>query len=223
MPDWNRLFESPQNILRHPDPLAVELSQTLRRGSRVLDLGCGGGRHLIALAEAGHRVAGMDIAPRGLEHCREWLASSSLEAELVLGDFRSPLPFNGSIFDAVLSIKTINHGDLEDIRQVFEEITRITRPGGRFVGSVISSEDARYGDGEQIAEHTFVHDRPPEDGVPHHYVTEAALRGHLRGFTTVDLSLIERVVNVDEPIFGQYRFREGVAPVLRHWNFKTLK
>jgi SAM-dependent methyltransferase len=223
MPDWNQLFDNPHNILRQVDPLAAELSRTLRRGARVLDLGCGGGRHLIALAEAGHRVTGMDIAPRGLEHCREWLAAVDLEAELVLGDFRRPLPFEDSSFDAVLSIKVINHGTPEDIHQVFGEVTRITRPGGRFVGSVISSEDARYGDGEQIAEHTFVHDRPPEDGVPHHYFTEASLRGHLRGFTTVDLSLIERVVSPEEPVFGQYRFREGVAPVLRHWNFKTLK
>ena len=223
MPDWNELFQDAANVLQTPDAVAVELAETLGRGSRVLDLGCGGGRHLVVLAAAGHHAVGLDLAPRGLEISRDRLASLDLSSELILGDFRTPLPFRDAVFNAVLSIKTVNHGTAEEIRGVFAEITRITRPGGRFVGSVISTLDARYGDGRKVGEHTFVHDRPPESGVVHHYFSEAELRDLLGGFGTVDLSLTERVVGPDEPIFGRYAFRPDVVPVLRHWNFRTLR
>ena len=223
MPDWNELFQDAANVLETPDPAVVELAETLGRGSRVLDLGCGGGRHLVVLAAAGHQAVGMDVAPRGLEISGERLARRDLSSELVLGDFRAPLPFQDAAFDAVVSIKAVNHGTSEEVRGVFAEITRITRQGGRFMGSVISTLDARYGDGRKVGEHTFVHDRPPESGVVHHYFSEAELRELLSGFTTVDLSLMERVVGPDEPIFGQYSFRPDVAPVLRHWSFQTLR
>lgn len=223
MPDWNELFRDATNVWETPDPAAVELAETLVRGSRVLDLGCGGGRHLVTLATSGHRAVGMDVAPRGLEISAGRMADRGLPSELVLADFRTPLPFRDAAFDAVLSTRTVNHATPEEVRGVFAEITRITRPGGRFVGSVISTLDARYGDGKEVAEHTFVHDRPPETGVVHHYFTEAELRGLLAGFTTVDLELLERSVSPDEPIFGKYRFRSDVAPVLRHWSFRTLR
>jgi cyclopropane fatty-acyl-phospholipid synthase-like methyltransferase len=223
MPDWNELFQDSQNVLETPEPLALELARVLRPHARVLDLGCGGGRHLTALAQAGHRTTGLDVAPKGLEICRERLADQSLRADLVLGDFRAPLPFPDATFDAVLSVKVVNHATPEEISRVFGEVTRITRPGGRFTGTAISTLDARYGDGREVAEHTFVHDRPPETGVIHHYFTEAALRRLLVGWSLVDLALTERVVSPDEPIFGRYLFRAGVAPVLCHWNFQALK
>ena len=40
-------------------------------GDPVLELGCGTGRIALALAEAGHRVTGLDISERMLERCNQ--------------------------------------------------------------------------------------------------------------------------------------------------------
>lgn len=48
-------------------------------GDPVLELGCGTGRVLLRLAEAGHRVCGLDLSPHMLARCRE--KSSGLPAE----------------------------------------------------------------------------------------------------------------------------------------------
>lgn len=222
MPDWNELFDDEANVLEAPEPLAVELASTLAPRSRVLDLGCGGGRHLCLLAEAGHHPVGTDLAPRGLSRSLAKLKSLGAVPGLVRADFRRPLPFHGAAFHAVLSIKSINHAMPEEAALAFAEATRVLRPGGRFVGSVIAATDVRCGDGQEIAERTFVHDRPPEEGVVHHYFTEAELRGLLRPFSFVDLFLVERPVDPAEPIFGRYRIREGASPFFRHWCFRAL-
>jgi SAM-dependent methyltransferase len=223
MVDWNRLFADPNNVLDVPEPLAVELAEALPPRARVLDLGCGAGRHLPLMVWRGLVTVGVDVAPNGLARSRERLESLDLTAHLVRGDFRRPLPFPDRAFDAVLTVKTVNHGMPEDGARAFHEAGRVLRPGGRLVAIVISDRDARFGDGEEIAERTFVHRSPPEAGVPHHYFTEAELRRLLAGFSFVDLSLTERYVSPAEPIFGRYRFRPGVAPWLRHWHIRAVR
>ncbi len=223
MPDWNELFRDDRNVIESPEPIAMELAATLAPRSRVLDLGCGAGRHLAALAEASHRAIGVDLATEGLARCRRRLEGETLPAILARADFRRPLPFRDASFDAVLAIKSINHARPEEVALAFAEALRVLRVGGRFVASVIASTDARCGDGREIAERTFVHDRPPEEGVVHHYFTEAELRSLLSPCAFVDLFLVERYVSPDEPIFGQYRFREGAAPFFRHWCCRAIR
>src|SRR5271163_421573 len=59
-------------------------------GDPVLELGCGTGRITLALAEAGHRVTGLDISERMLERCNQKRAGLRTEARermhLVQGD-----------------------------------------------------------------------------------------------------------------------------------------
>jgi cyclopropane fatty-acyl-phospholipid synthase-like methyltransferase len=57
-----------------------------RGARRVLDLGCGAGRHLVYLAREGFEMHGMDIAENGLAHAQRWLESESLAAELIKSD-----------------------------------------------------------------------------------------------------------------------------------------
>ena len=58
---------------------------------RVLDIGCGGGRHLVPLIERGVEVTGLDISPGALSVCRERGAEA-----LILGDvIQAPMPARG--------------------------------------------------------------------------------------------------------------------------------
>lgn len=60
----------------------------LGRGASVLDVGCGDGRHLRALAPRGVRGTGVDVAPGLVEAGRAAAAADGVEVELLVGDAR---------------------------------------------------------------------------------------------------------------------------------------
>jgi len=61
-----------------------------QQGGPILELGCGTGRVLLALARAGHRIAGLDLSAAMLNQCRKKLQSESPgvreRVRLILGD-----------------------------------------------------------------------------------------------------------------------------------------
>ncbi len=99
---------------------------------KVLDLGCGRGRHAIALAKLGYEVHGLDLSDRALEIARERAAAQGLAIRFVKGDMRVPLQER---FDMVTSLFT-SFGYFEsssDDRLVLESVAQMLKPGGRFV------------------------------------------------------------------------------------------
>ena len=60
-------------------------SKFLRPSDRVLLVGCGGGRDLVALCSRGHDVSGIDLSPAAVESARAHLARRGLAAQLRVG------------------------------------------------------------------------------------------------------------------------------------------
>jgi SAM-dependent methyltransferase len=107
----------------------------LQPGQRVLDVGCGPGRHARALAERGIEVVGVDISPRFVEVAADGAPAG---ASFVVGDARA-LAFNGE-FDAVISLCQGGFGLVrEEDPSVLAGITRALRPGGRVALTAFSA------------------------------------------------------------------------------------
>jgi len=73
----------------------------LKPGDRILVVGCGTGRDLIALLKLGHRVEGLDVAPRAVALARQMLETERLAAELYTGAIEAvalPGRFDAFIF-----------------------------------------------------------------------------------------------------------------------------
>lgn len=104
----------------------------LPRYQRVLEVGCGGGSSLTAMARgcAPSRLVGLDIDERLLALAKERLAQAGVHAELVHGDVRR-LPFADASFDLVFDFGTSYH--IARPREGLREIARVLRPGGRCV------------------------------------------------------------------------------------------
>jgi SAM-dependent methyltransferase len=114
-------------------PLAEAMLET---GEIVLDLGSGGGFDaLLAVKEVGPtgRVIGVDMTPEMLDRARKNAASAgATNVEFRAGDIEAlPVP-NGSV-DVVISNCVINL--VPDKAQVYREVARVLRPGGRMVVS----------------------------------------------------------------------------------------
>jgi SAM-dependent methyltransferase len=108
----------------------------LQPGMRVLDVGCGPGRHAHALAERGLVVHGVDVSPRFIELARE--QAESPNAAFEVGDARD-LRFDRE-FDLVMSLCQGGFGLVgEDDAAVLDGMARAVKPTGRVVLSAFSS------------------------------------------------------------------------------------
>ena len=101
-------------------------------GVRVLDVGCGEGRHLEALPPGGARLYGVDFD-------RASLASARRFAFVLGGDLRA-LPLSSACVDAAFCwYSTLFVFDEEGNRQALGEVARVLRAGGRFLFQTVNA------------------------------------------------------------------------------------
>lgn len=134
-------FHSEEEARR--ETAAVRELLGLAQSDRILDLACGWGRHLTLLAEAGHRVTGLDGSLPLLRRVRRGrradlpdrpTAARVVEAPLVAADMLR-LPLADRTFDVVLNLATslgLFLADSEAVRAL-GEMRRVLRPRGRLL------------------------------------------------------------------------------------------
>ena len=111
--------------------LAIEgVAPAMREGSRLVDLGCGGGQLCVHAANLGWSTVGVDNAPGMIEESKTNAGELEIEWRVAAYD-ESELP--ASEFDAVTAMGLIEY--LPDDDGLFGEAARLLQPGGRFAVS----------------------------------------------------------------------------------------
>jgi SAM-dependent methyltransferase len=118
-----------------PEPWEWERRRALllsdaRPGERVLDLGCGAGRFVAALRDAGADPVGVELADAALERARRNVPG----ADLRLLEPDGTLPLEHASIDLVWCSEVLEH--VADTAQVLLEARRVLRPGGRLLVTV---------------------------------------------------------------------------------------
>ncbi|MET7996827.1 class I SAM-dependent methyltransferase [Amycolatopsis sp. NPDC005232] len=105
-------------------------------GGRILVLGCGPGQTTAALAEAGRgrfEITALDRSPEMVQSCRR--RTAHLPGVHVLEGCAEDLPFDDATFDIVLVLGVLEY---TDAAEVLLEVSRVLRPGGLLVVSVLN-------------------------------------------------------------------------------------
>jgi SAM-dependent methyltransferase len=118
--------------------LTVDLDRLgVRRGHRLLDVGCGEGRHCFGALERGARVVGIDLDAGALQAAHRPLRARARElagsGAMLRGD-AFHLPFSDASFDRVICSEVMEH--VHDYRGAARELARVVRPGGRVAVTV---------------------------------------------------------------------------------------
>ncbi len=116
---------------------------------RILDVGCGAGRHTVYFARKGLEVFGFDDDEETLGRAKQLLQNENLKADLRIWDMTNPLPYQGAFFDAVIAVRVIHHTYMSNITKTAHEIDRVLRPGGYLLLQVPSYESETF-DSETI-------------------------------------------------------------------------
>ncbi len=98
-------------------------------GPRVLEIGCGPGHLLVALAQAGHQPYAIDQSPHMLHLARRNLCRHGRVARLVQGQAQH-LPWPANYFDSVVTTFPAGFA-LQPM--TYAEVHRVLRPTGRFI------------------------------------------------------------------------------------------
>lgn len=201
MTGWQKLWQDPQIAKLWsefpPVPEVETMADLLEAegGRRVLDIGCGMGRHTVYLAARGFEVTATDNAAAAIAGCRRSLEAARLHAELLQIEM-TDFPFPDGHFHGIVSSYVIHHCDGPTLRRIIGLITQKLAPGGAFVWVRPSPRHCECGKGREVDPGTWVDDNHREGPVPHHYATEEEVRRLLVAYDIE--SLIEEERRVDD-------------------------
>jgi len=192
MPDWNDIFSERGKVFLEPHPDMPRLINVFRENGvkRIIDLGCGTGRHLIFFLKNGFELYGVDAAPKGLEIAKKWLEEENKCADLLLHRIENKLPYEDDFFDAVVSIQVIHHNFLDKIKITIKEIERILRKGGIIFLTFPTLKLFKYQkewDLIEVEPRTFIPQKGQEKDLPHHFFTKDEIRKLFKNFEILEM------------------------------------
>lgn len=210
---WESSYERRQNFVFYPHEEVIRfISKHIRkriglnelrdvsvnngdRLIRMLDLGCGIGRHVIYGMDMGLEAYGIDLSETAVAVAREWAGQRGMpnpEKFILVGDIRN-MPWESEYFDCAVSHGVLDSMHFEIARESCREMHRVLRPGGLFYCDLISGDDSvhsREFSGEEVvsAEH--------EQGTVQSYFNFEKIQELIRGAFSIVESRLIRVEDV---------------------------
>ncbi len=131
-----------KNTMAEVDFLSEELA--LPRGSHILDVGCGTGRHSVELAKRGYRMTGVDLSSGMLAEARKAASDAGVNVELIQCDATQYTP--DGLFDAVICLCEGAFGllgtgvdPLEHDLAIWRLFSSALKPGGKLVLTTLNA------------------------------------------------------------------------------------
>jgi SAM-dependent methyltransferase len=175
----------------------------LERYPKILDLGCGRGRHAINLNKKGYDVTGIDLSKQAIATAREKAQALELEnIRFEVRDMRNPLP---ETFDAIVNLFT-TFGYFESDEEnasVLQSVKKMLKPGGIFVFDYLNAERVKN------------NYRPSDEGEFHdiHY----KIRRYLS-----DNSIVKEIEFSGDQVGGKKKYSERVKLYNLAWFKREL-
>jgi ubiquinone/menaquinone biosynthesis C-methylase UbiE len=160
--EWNKSYINRDNFVFYPHEEVIRfVSKYIRKriglrefkdiGSfdsepKVLDLGCGIGRHVIFCEEMGLDTYGIDVSKEAVKVARTWLVNRGIENpdhKILQGDIRQ-LPFSDRFFDYAISHGVLDSMSFDIAQESVSEVARVLAPGGLFYCDLISGDDSSH-------------------------------------------------------------------------------
>jgi SAM-dependent methyltransferase len=174
-PQWDKSYSRRENFIFSPSDEVVRfISRYLRKRigfneivdvspntykSKVLDIGCGIGRHIHFGVSMQLDMYGVELSSTAVSVAHDWIKFSGLEIDaknIHCGDIRQ-LPWPNDFFDHALSDSVLDSMNFSIACESVNEICRVMKSGGLLYCSLISKRDESgdifFGEHEVLGEH----------------------------------------------------------------------
>ena len=154
---WDERYQDERYHLHYPSEAVVRFLAANRDGGRkVIDIGCGAARHLMAALHMGFNPTGVDISPTAVE------VSLCLVGPPVLVAPMHALPFPADSFDLAISYGVYYYGSRLGMEAAIAELHRILKPGGKALVVTATTRDWRksLGGVDEYGQQITLIDRP---------------------------------------------------------------
>ena len=152
-------------------------------GGRILEVGCGNGKTVLALSKKGFRVTGVDFSQSAIDMCGETMTSAG---EFVCASV-TDLPFEDSSFDGVVVFHVLEHLTADEMKEAVSELSRVTVSGSHILVKCFAKGDMRSEKGETVDDSTVIRG----NGILYHYFDEEELISCLSSFQCISITTKE--------------------------------
>ncbi len=124
---------------------------------RVLDMGCGEGRHTLLFAREGWQAVGVDYEPLAVKRAKVFAKRKGIRNgfAFVLGDIFH-LPFPSQSFDVLIDYGVLHHVRRSDTQSYLRSVVPLLKPRGYFLLSCFSTR-FKHHPGERRRRNWLVH------------------------------------------------------------------
>ena len=207
--DWDKRWQTAEGrkdwLVPEDEVVSIVSLLQEREIKKVLDLGCGVGRHSLYLAQADFSVSAIDASPAGVDLLTRRAAAEGLSMDIRCAEM-TRLPYEDRSMEYVLAWNVIYHGDHSIVARVISEIQRVLIPGGLFQGTMLSKRHKGAHIGRLISKNTYIQNNGGEKLHPHYFCNTVELIGLMTGFELMQL-----------------RDAEHREPGSFHWHFLAEK
>lgn len=191
MADWNTIYKEQGKFFTGTQEDIKDLIKLMKRKGvkKILDLGCGTGRHVIEFAKEGFEVYGMDISEEGLKITKKELDKNKLNANLIKASCYDKFEFPDKFFDAIVSVQVIFHNYHEKVKYCISEIYRVLKPGGIAFITVTLGKGKHFEKRKIIDTNTFIPLSGLEEGVVHFVYTKEILEEDFNRFKILNIHI----------------------------------
>jgi SAM-dependent methyltransferase len=186
---WDSWYRKKLGTIEPEIPTLVKLLKEAKL-KRVLDVGCGTGRHVAYLALDGFETWGFDATESALARAKKLLSEKNLKADLTLGNMFEPFPYDDGFFGVVIATRVIQHGYISSIRKVAREINRVlARSGYMFIqlSAWLPGEKIESPTVVEVEPRTLIWTEGEEANIPHHHFTKEELLEMFPDHEVIDL------------------------------------
>lgn len=191
-------------LFEYKEVCASEHSSELNNCVKILDLGCGIGRHVIYCHEMGLEAHGIDLSETAISVARKWATERGIsepEKRIYQGDI-THLPYPDELFNFALCHGVLDSMSFPVAQLACSELARVLKRGGLFYCDLVSGDDSNHAReycGEEIV--STQHER----GTIQSYFNFAKINEMTTGlFEVIEALLVRRENIVVGGYYGRY-------------------
>lgn len=157
---WDKLHQDPRYRPQYPQDQVVRwffrnFKKPNNQNFKLLDLGCGAGRHALFFASNNIETYASDISKIGVEELSKSALNSKLVIKTQVASADNLSAYDNNFFDGICCFGVLYYLNLSSAQTAIREIHRVLKPQGKLLLIVRTTDDSRCVEKNKVGKNTW--------------------------------------------------------------------